>query len=305
MPTQPTLQQARELRAQQAALAASAGSRVAALVAAGATWTVILETFARFQLQAAVTAVQAFAQWTTAGTPRSVPTLHAGATAAGFELHEPLVAAADSVIPAPQAISLPDPWWDPRADYMTDILQKFERIVANEVRDAAREAAQVELAAEPLWDNYVRVLQAPSCKRCVVLAGRVYRDLDGFERHPGCDCSHVPVKDWDEAVAKGFAMSPQDAIDKGYARDLTKGERQAIDDGANISSVINSSSGISTVTAFGRRVKVTTVATTRRSAWRKSNPSLPVRLRPDAIYKIADGDHDEALRLLKLYGYLA
>ena len=75
-----------------------------------------------------------------------------------------------------------------------------------------------------------RVLVPPSCKRCVVLAGRIYRDLEGFKRHPKCDCQHWPVQSWEEAHDAGLVSSPREAFEKGEIRDLTvardEGDRQ-------------------------------------------------------------------------------
>jgi predicted ATPase len=50
-------------------------------------------------------------------------------------------------------------------------------------------------------------------------------------------------------------------------------------------------------------VKATTYGTTRRAQWRKKNPTRLVRLRPESIYEFAK-DRDDAIRLLKLYGYI-
>jgi len=227
------------------------------------------------------------------------PSAFAGVSSAGFPISEPLVATIDRYVPAPPE-ALPEPWWDDVTSFMAAV----EQLVESEIQDAGRSAAQVEINAAPDWQNYVRVLVPPSCKRCVVLAGRIYRDLEGFERHPKCDCVHWPVQDWEQAHDAGLVSSPQEAFDKGLIRDLTAAETQAIKDGADITKVINSSRGIRTADLFGRRVRVTTYGTTRRSAWRKANPTLLVRLRPESIYRIADGDAVEALRLLRLYGYI-
>lgn len=227
------------------------------------------------------------------------PAPFVGVSSAGFPISEPLIATIDHYVPAP-AEALPEPWWDDVESFMAAV----EQLVESEVQDAGRAAAQVELNAAPDWQNYVRVLVPPSCKRCVPLAGRIYRDLEGFERHPKCDCVHWPVQDWEEAHDAGLVFSPQEAFDKGYIRDLTAAETQAIKDGADINKVINSSSGIYTADLFSHRVKATTYGTTRRSVWRKANPTRLVRLRPESIYRIANGDREEALRLLRLYGYI-
>ena len=58
-----------------------------------------------------------------------------------------------------------------------------------------------------------------------------------------------------------------------------------------------------TAELFGRTVNATLAGTTARSEWRRKNPGLPIRLRPQSIYAHAK-DRDDALRLLRLYGYL-
>lgn len=291
-------QQARSHHARQAAIAAAAVTAVRRLFQRRAGWADILQTLASYQLASATASVRTMAALS-GDSPQVNPQLFAGVSGSGFPISEPLVAAIDYRIPAPVE-PLPQAWWDDAAAFMADI----ERLIEAEVQDAGRSAFQAELVAGPDWQNYVRVLVPPSCKRCAILAGRIYRDLEGFERHPNCDCVHWPVQDWEEAHELGLVSSPQEAFDKGVIRDLTKAEEQAIADGADIFRVVNSSSGIYTADVFGRRVKATTYGTTRRSAWRKANPSRRVRLRPETIYKLADGDRAEALRLLRLYGYL-
>jgi hypothetical protein len=182
-------------------------------------------------------------------------------------------------------------------------MPQIEQLIEAEVRDAGRTASQVEFVSRPDWTNYVRMLNPPSCPRCTILAGRIYRDLEEFARHPGCDCVMVPVEDWESAHDAGFVSSPQEAFDKGHVRGLSKADEQAIQDGADITTVVNASRGMVKVTAFGRRVKATTYGTTKRAAWRKANPTRLVRLRPESIYEFAK-DRDDAIRLLTLYGYI-
>lgn len=300
MPT-PTLQQARSHHARQAGIAAAAAQVIRRMFRRRRPWGEILPTIASYQLASATAATQTMTAWSGATQSLVNPQAFAGVSSAGFPISEPLVATIDAIVPAP-AEALPAPWWD-EVD-VAGMLASIEQLIESEIQDAGRSAAGAVLAATPEWQNYVRLLVPPSCKRCVVLAGRIYRDLEGFERHPKCDCVHVPVESWEEAHDAGLVSSPMDAFEQGKIRDLTEAEKQAIADGADIYKVINSSSGIYTADIFGRRMKATTYGTTKRSAWRKANPSRPVRLRPESIYKIAAGDRAEALRLLRLYGYL-
>ncbi|WP_426243707.1 hypothetical protein [Nocardioides sp. LHG3406-4] len=298
MPT-PSLRQARSHHARQLDIAAKAVAAVRGLVNGGRGWSEILNTVAQYQLASATRAVRTMAAWSDSDTPLINPRPFAGVSSAGFGIAEPIIATIDQVIPAPVE-ALPPPWWEETAGF----LKRLEQLIESEVQDAGRSAAQAEMVMRPGWDSYVRLLVPPSCKRCVQLAGKIYRDLDGFDRHPGDDCVHVPVGSWEEAHDIGLVSSPMEAFEKGYIRDLTAAEQAAIEDGADISQVINASSGIYTADLFGRRVKGTRYGSTARAGWRKRNPSKRVRLRPETIYKIADGDRTEVQRLLRLYGYM-
>ena len=60
---------------------------------------------------------------------------------------------------------------------------RLDRIVAGAVRDSSRAVASVDVTARDSI-GYTRMLNPPSCARCVVLAGRWYRWNAGFDRHP-------------------------------------------------------------------------------------------------------------------------
>lgn len=296
----PTLAQARSHYFRQQDIAVKAALAVRSLFRRKRPLAEVVATAAAYQWASASAAAQTMAGFAESSQTLTSPSAFAGVSSAGFALSEPIVAIIDSYSPAP-AEALPANWWGDALDFMADV----ERLIASEVRDAGRSASQVEFVARPDWQNYVRMLNPPSCPRCTILAGRVYRDLESFSRHPPtCDCVMVPVQDWESAHDEGYVSSPMEAFEKGQIRGLSKADAKAIEDGADIYQVVNAHRGMVTPTVFGHRVKATTVGTTRRSAWRRANPSRPVRLRPEAIYRIADGDRNEALRLLKLYGYL-
>ena len=249
---------------------------------------------------------QAVAGFADDQVPLTVAQQFMGVSAYGFPLTEPIVATIDARVPAPPE-AVPDPWWDDAQAFMADL----ERLILSEVADAGRSASQVEFVARPDWQNYVRMLNPPSCPRCAILAGRIYRDLEAFDRHPGCDCVMVPVQDWETAHDKGLVASFEDAFKRGEVHGLSKADARAIADGATPHEVVNATRGLNApgITAalrtevFGRKVKATTEGTTKRAAWRKANPTRLVRLRPESIYKFAK-DHDDAVRLLALYGYI-
>lgn len=227
------------------------------------------------------------------------PDAFAGVSSAGYPIIEPLLATIDAKINAPVE-AIPAPWWGDQAHLFA---RDVEQLIASEVSDAGRSAAQAEMVAQGVT-RYVRILVPPSCKRCAVLAGRIYKTSEPFDRHPGCDCTNEPVTSLEEALDRGLVVTPDVAYERGWIRDLSEAERQAIDDGAEVADVINASSGIYTATIGGRTVKATRYGTTPRSAWRKASPSQRVRLRPESIYNIAGDDHDKAIELLTQHGYL-
>ena len=184
---------------------------------------------------------------------------------------------------------------------------------AAQVADAGRTAAGLDTFARPRV-GYVRMLNPPSCSRCSVLAGRFYRNNEGFQRHPRCDCVHVPTTRTEAASSEGlvhdpyayFESLPEAAQDKTFG----KAQAQAIRDGADLFQVVNARRGMSYagVSADGSRrgQKVasdfTREGTTRRALWGGANPKGK-RLTPDAIY--AQGLPREAtLDLLAKHGYL-
>lgn len=204
------------------------------------------------------------------------------------------------------------------------LLASLDLFVESEVIAAGADAASVEIFAEDA--RFVRVLTPPSCDRCTILAGRIYRSGDRFKRHPKCDCQHWPVGSEEEARRGGFILDPMEAFDRGLVggyRTLEDGTKsfesgfseadvRAILDGSDIVTVANAKAGggrrlgiTNAITAevFGRTVKATSLGTTSRAAWRKAHPNLPIRLRPESIYEHAT-DREDALRLLRLYGYL-
>jgi hypothetical protein len=251
-----------------------------------------VSTLATYQLAAALNGSRTMAD--EAGRE----TLAAAAAFAGTtQLGYPIEWALDSII-----------------DELTDrMLASLDLFVQSEVIAAGADAASVEIAAGGEWNHFVRVLVPPSCPRCTVLAGRVYRDLDGFPRHPKCDCQHWPVGSEDEARAAGLVLDPVEAFERGQVRGLSQADAQAIRDGADIAQVVNAKRGggrrplgmtnTVTVDIFRRTVKATTEGITKRGEWRRKHPNLPIRLRPESIYEHAK-DRADAIRLLRLYGYI-
>ncbi|KRC37516.1 hypothetical protein [Oerskovia sp. Root22] len=176
----------------------------------------------------------------------------------------------------------------------------LDTIVRTVVADAGRQAAGIDTASRKSV-GYVRMLNPPSCSRCIVLAGRLYRWNTGFRRHPRCDCVHV----------QSAAGSTQAALDEGlisdpyeYFQGLPKDEQNkifgeheaaAIRDGGDIFQVINSKrgrQGAFTTEGTGRRGNASTVL---RPGQRRMTPETIYRLNPN---------REDALKALRDQGYI-
>lgn len=106
--------------------------------------------------------------------------------------------------------------------------------------DTRRDVYQTDMVQRPQITGYVRMLNPPSCPRCVILAGKRFRWNQGFQRHPNCDCVHIPAS---EALAGHLTTDPyayfnnmsKDEQDRWFGRD----NAQAVRDGADIFRVEN------------------------------------------------------------------
>lgn len=116
----------------------------------------------------------------------------------------------------------------------TSVDHEFERLVAGLVQDAGRAAEQVATTVRPRI-GYVRYLNPPSCSRCAILAGRVYRYSEGFLRHPGCDCIHVPTT----IANPAFLHDPVELAREGLVTGLSKADRKALEAGADLAQIVN------------------------------------------------------------------
>lgn len=175
-----------------------------------------------------------------------------------------------------------------------------DMIVRTQVSDAARVADGVALAVRPQLQGWVRMLSLPSCSRCILLAGRVYRWNEGFKRHPRCDCRHIPAP---EDVLGDLRTDPRAAFDSMTAEEqnkaFTQAGAEAIRDGADISQVVNARRGMRSVEIAGARRLITTEGTVRGQARGRRT-----RLMPEQIYLEANGNRSEAIRLLRIHGYV-
>lgn len=184
-------------------------------------------------------------------------------------------------------------------DALTFGRKSLDRIITTQVADAGNAAASVATVARPGVTGWVRMVNAPCCQRCAVLAGRFYRWNSGFNRHPQDDCRSIPST---EDVAGDLTTDPRKLIEAGQVRDLSAADRKAIvDDGADPAQVINAHRGMSTAQGG---LKVTREGVTRHGLAGQRAGAGVMRLRPETIYKLAGDDRQEAIRLLKRFGYL-
>lgn len=179
----------------------------------------------------------------------------------------------------------------------------LDKILSTVVADAGRQAAGVDIATRPAV-GYVRMLNPPSCSRCLILAGRFYRWNSGFRRHPRCDCVHVASQAGSAQAARdeGLVDDPYEAFEgmSKAAQDKTfgKANAQAIRDGADVSQVVNSRRGM---TANGN---FTVEGTTRRGNAAQGLRRGQRRMTPELIYAQSNGDREMALSLLREHGYI-
>lgn len=173
-------------------------------------------------------------------------------------------------------------------------------IVGLQISDAGRVAAGADLASRR-GVGYVRMLNPPSCSRCVVLAGKWFRWNEGFRRHPRCDCVHRPstAGSLDGARREGMVDDPYDyfrGLDKtAQNREFGEAQAQAIRDGADIYQVINS--------ARGRVGAFTTEGTTRRGNAASVLRARQRRMTPETIYRL-NPKREDAIQALRDQGYI-
>lgn len=192
--------------------------------------------------------------------------------------------------------------------------------------DTGRAAEKVSGGARKvkLW---TRMLNPPSCGRCVILAGKTSRHSEAFNRHPGCDCRNVPST---EDTGEDSRTDPH-----AYLSELSEAEQdrvlgskangQAFRDGADMNQLINAyrkAGAVRPGQIHGVNIKYTREGTTRRghAYWQMSQAQYvkeqgvfrngskyyrlkSPRLMPESIYQIAK-DQADAKRLLKLYGWV-
>lgn len=214
-------------------------------------------------------------------------------------------------------------------------------LTAQMVRDAGNMADKVSSVSRGTV-QYARVLNPGACSRCAILAG-VGNFSKHFERHPGCKCTTVPVRNGEGAPEGIYASSGEyfnSLSEAEQDRIFTKSGAASIRLGASETSVVNARSGMYRVRQEGSLVAratprqiigpdgkpfmayTTTQGTTVRgwygggrggsmpgSQYVKSSSdryrrTTSVRLMPETILQLADGDPVKAQELLRQFGYL-
>lgn len=187
---------------------------------------------------------------------------------------------AEVLLNAPAFTTSLDTFEQMAAEMEAEADRQFEQLVASLVQDAGRAAEGAAIAARPNI-GHVRMLNPPSCGRCAVLAGRVYRYSTGFLRHPGDDCVMIPTT----LANQDYLQDPAELAKDGLISGLSKADQRAILDGADPGQVINVRLRKAGLTEAGRVLS------------RRGRPT------PEAIYRAA-ASREDALTALQRAGYL-
>lgn len=176
----------------------------------------------------------------------------------------------------------------------------LDMITRTQVADAGRAAVQVGLTPRKELDGYIRVAVGKSCSRCIILAGKFYRYNSGFDRHPSCDCVHLPCK---KAQAAGIDQDPQVIYNSLTPKERSQAgwsyaDQKAIAEGADLGQVTNIHRKGALYVADGKQY-------TREGAKTRARQGIKEpRKTPGQIYREAGDDRDRAIALLRQHGYL-
>jgi hypothetical protein len=169
--------------------------------------------------------------------------------------------------------------------------------VMDSVRDANRQSVGANMTVRPTLQGWVRMMNPPSCKFCISLAGKWFRWNTGFQSHPHCDCRHIPSQ---ESRQDEFTVNPRgyfDTLDEATQnRIFGKADAQAIRDGADISQVVN---------VRGRGYSPTQLRkAAKRRGWQSDRFGNPPLMTVDEIYAAAR-NREHAIELLGENGFIA
>lgn len=165
------------------------------------------------------------------------------------------------------------------------------------VRDANREAVAAGYTARPKVQGWVRMLNPPSCKFCIVLAGKFFRWNQGFQRHANCDCRHIPSN---EAVAGDLTVDPyayfRTLSESDQDRMFGKNDAAAIRDGGDIYRVVN-------IRSRGLASDALKSTPGRNRGWQSRRWDTPSKVTIDDIYATAR-NREHAIELMRENGFV-
>ena len=190
------------------------------------------------------------------------------------------------------------------------------------VADTQRSASMVAAKACSTQSLPIRVLNPPSCARCVILAGT---SSGGFERHPNCDCTFIWAKDAPDEAYTSPDLYLETLSDDELARVLgSKANARAYKDGADLNQLVNAyrrKGSVQSAQWGDRRIKYTLEGTTRRGAasyrmiaagyandyikmgGRYTRVDRP-RLMPETIYESCARTGRDPRAMLAAYGWI-
>jgi hypothetical protein len=169
--------------------------------------------------------------------------------------------------------------------------KRLTRTLLTVMADTGRDVVAADIAQRPAITGYTRMLNPPSCNRCIILAGKWFRWNEGFLRHPRCDCRHIPAS---EDVASDLRTDPYayfKSLDpEQQEKVFGRIEARAIREGADIYRVVNTGSA-----AKGGRGLATSKAGQRFGT--------PSRMTLDDIFRTA-GTRTNAIKLMEREGII-
>lgn len=169
-------------------------------------------------------------------------------------------------------------------------------VTLDSVRDANRQAVAAATTVRPKVGGWVRMMNPPSCKFCITLAGKWFRWNQGFQSHPGCDCRHIPAN---ESVAGDLTVDPYAYFHSLPAAEqdrlFGKADAQAIRDGSDIYRVVN-------IRSRGLASDALKKSGDRRG-WQSRRYGTPSLMTVDDVYAAATS-REHAIQLLRENGFV-
>lgn len=157
------------------------------------------------------------------------------------------------------------------------------------IQDTGRSFVGADIVAHRKVTGYVRMLNPPSCSRCVMLAGKWFKWNKGFQRHPRCDCRHIPAS---ESVAGALTTDPYtyfNSLSEPQQNKLWgKNDAYAIRNGADIFRVGN-------VRARG----LSSPKSRQARLW-----GTPTKMTIDDILAKSGGNRERAIKLMGDHGFI-